>query len=152
MHRKKCSAYACLAVLIAFACALNAQDTQTFQLAPDSANTGARAKGRPQPKPANSQPKSQSETLGWGSNIQNARIGRAAELALQHGDYVHACEYAERAARKAAPNDPQLWFLLLGTQRVSTLGISSRWTRTIMVCKLVRHHLMDSQGWRKLTA
>ena len=51
------------------------------------------------------------ESLGWGSNIQNARLGRAAELALQHGDHALALGYARRAAQ-AAPNDPQLWFLL----------------------------------------
>jgi tetratricopeptide (TPR) repeat protein len=49
--------------------------------------------------------------LGWGSNIQNARLARAAQLALQRGDYATATNYAERAAR-SAPNDPQLWFLL----------------------------------------
>ncbi|HEY1985617.1 MAG TPA: tetratricopeptide repeat protein [Terracidiphilus sp.] len=52
-----------------------------------------------------------SQQLGWGSNIQNARLGRAAEQALQKGDKVQALDFAERAAQ-AAPNDPQLWFLL----------------------------------------
>ncbi len=55
------------------------------------------------------QPKGQ--PLGWGSNIQNARLARAAELALQHGDHALAFDYAQRAAM-ATPNDPQLWFLL----------------------------------------
>jgi Flp pilus assembly protein TadD len=32
-------------------------------------------------------------------------------LALQHGDHALALDYARRAAQ-AAPNDPQLWFLL----------------------------------------
>jgi Flp pilus assembly protein TadD len=49
--------------------------------------------------------------LGWGSNIQNARLARAAELALQHGDHALALDYARRAA-EAAPSEPQLWFLL----------------------------------------
>ena len=97
--------------MVAVASALNAQDAQTFQLGPDSTKGQTQSKGQQQSKPAHSQQQSQSETLGWGSNIQNARIGRAAELALQHGDYAHAREYAERAAQ-AAPNDPQLWFLL----------------------------------------
>jgi tetratricopeptide (TPR) repeat protein len=51
------------------------------------------------------------QQLGWGSSIQNARLARAAELALQRGDHALALEYAQRASQ-AAPNDPQLWFLL----------------------------------------
>ncbi|HKF50421.1 MAG TPA: tetratricopeptide repeat protein [Terracidiphilus sp.] len=51
------------------------------------------------------------QQLGWGSNIQNARIARAAELALQHGEKAQALDYARRAVH-SAPNDPQLWFLL----------------------------------------
>ena len=38
-------------------------------------------------------------------------LARAAQLALQHGDHALALDYARRAAQ-AAPNDPQLWFLL----------------------------------------
>lgn len=49
--------------------------------------------------------------LGWGSNIQNARLARAAETALKEGHYSAAVEYAQRAA-DGSPNDPQLWFLL----------------------------------------
>ena len=51
------------------------------------------------------------QQLGWGSNIENARLARAAQLALQRGDRALALNYAQRAAQ-AAPNDPQLWFLL----------------------------------------
>ncbi len=51
------------------------------------------------------------QQLGWGSNIQNARLARAAELALQRGDHAQALAYAARAAQ-ATPNDAQLWFLL----------------------------------------
>lgn len=57
------------------------------------------------------QPSSPEQQLGWGSSIQNARLARAAELALQRGDHALAYSYAERAA-KSAPNDPQLMFLL----------------------------------------
>lgn len=49
--------------------------------------------------------------LGWGSNIENARIARAAQQALQRGDKAKALEYAQRASQ-SAPSDPQLWFLL----------------------------------------
>lgn len=54
---------------------------------------------------------SQGQSLGWGSNIQNARLARAAQAALQRGDHAQALSYARRAAQ-AAPNDPQIWFLL----------------------------------------
>jgi predicted Zn-dependent protease len=72
---------------------------QTYQVGPDTSKQAA-------PQQANGQ-----STLGWGSNIENARLGRAAQQALEKGDRVHALEYAQRAAQ-AAPNDPQLWFLL----------------------------------------
>ena len=49
--------------------------------------------------------------MGWGSNIQNARLARAAEMALKDGKYAAALDFAQRASQ-AAPNDPQLWFLL----------------------------------------
>ena len=55
--------------------------------------------------------KNHAQSLGWGSNIENARLGRAAEMALQRRDYARALDYAQRATQ-AAPNDPQLWFLL----------------------------------------
>jgi tetratricopeptide (TPR) repeat protein len=58
-------------------------------------------------EPANSTQK----PLGWGSNIQNARLARAAEMALKSGNYTAAVDYAQRAAQ-AAPGDAQLWFLL----------------------------------------
>lgn len=52
-----------------------------------------------------------SRDLGWGSNIQNARLARAAEQALKNGNYSGAVDIAERAARQAR-TDPQMWFLL----------------------------------------
>ena len=88
-------------------------------------NVGSRAGQKSQTKteaaPAHNQP------LGWGSNIQNARLARAAELALQHGDHALAVEYAERAVQ-AAPSDSQLWFLLGYTARLdgkSQLSVDS---------------------------
>jgi tetratricopeptide (TPR) repeat protein len=65
----------------------------------------------PQKPQDNSDQTSSSNKLGWGSNIQNARLARAAEQALKNGNYQAAVGYAQRAAG-AAPNDPQLWFLL----------------------------------------
>ncbi|HUY93846.1 MAG TPA: tetratricopeptide repeat protein [Terracidiphilus sp.] len=80
------------------ACALSAQ---TYQIGGSATPAKPQAQKQQQP----------SEQLGWGSNIQNARIARAAQLALQHGEKWQALDYARRAV-KAAPNDPQLWFLL----------------------------------------
>jgi tetratricopeptide (TPR) repeat protein len=65
-----------------------------------------------QTQPSNkSQTSSPNKSLGWGSNIQNARLARAAEQALKNRNFGAAVDYAQRAAQ-AAPNDPQLWFLL----------------------------------------
>ena len=82
---------------------------QTYQVGPEVPAKAADAKVQSQ---APAQP------LGWGSNIENARLARAAQLALQRGDHAVAMEYAERAA-KSAPNDPQLWFLLGYAARLS---------------------------------
>ena len=49
--------------------------------------------------------------LGWGSNIQNARLANAALEALRQGNHALAVEYAQRAAQNA-PDDAHLWFLL----------------------------------------
>ena len=89
----------CVSILVALACPVKAQ---TYKVGSDSS-------GNPQTQIDHSQ--SAGQSLGWGSNIQNARLGRAAELALQRGDRALAVEYAQRAVQ-AAPNDPQLWFLL----------------------------------------
>lgn len=88
-------------VFVALACAAGAQ---TYQVSPSGAAT-------PQQSPAQSSKQSSDQQLGFGSNIENARLARAAEQALAHGDHAQALEFAQRAA-KAAPNDPQLWFLV----------------------------------------
>jgi tetratricopeptide (TPR) repeat protein len=97
--RPECLKIACVSVLIALACPVKAQ---TYKVGSDST-------GKPQTQIDHAQ--SAGQPLGWGSNIQNARLGRAAELALQHGDRALAVDYAQRAVQ-AAPNDAQLWFLL----------------------------------------
>ena len=86
-------------LLVALACVV---DAQTYAVGPDSSQTT---------HSQTEQSKSPDQSLGWGSNIQNARLARAAQQALQHGDYALALNYAQRAAQ-ASPNDPQLWFLL----------------------------------------
>lgn len=77
-----------------------ASNAQTYQIGSGSS--------KPQ---SQSQTKAQQPDIGWGSNIENARIARAAEQALLKGDRVRALEYAQRACQ-SAPNDPHLWFLL----------------------------------------
>ncbi|HEY5253422.1 MAG TPA: tetratricopeptide repeat protein [Acidobacteriaceae bacterium] len=51
------------------------------------------------------------QPLGWGSNIQNARLANAALEALKQGNHALAVEYAQKAAQ-SAPDDAHLWFLL----------------------------------------
>lgn len=75
---------------------------QTYQVGPG---------GSTKPQQGTGQAKSGGQSLGWGSNIQNARLARAAEQALQHGKHAEAQALAQRAAQ-SAPNDPHLWFLL----------------------------------------
>ena len=94
-----------LALLITLVCPTPAQ---VFSVTPDAPNGS---------QPQNRQAPSAGQQLGWGSNIQNARLARAAELALEHGDRTLAVDYAQRAAQ-AAPGDPQLWFLLGYTARI----------------------------------
>jgi len=76
---------------------------QTFNVSPNPPSSEEPAN--------NNQSTTPEKPLGWGSNIQNARIARAAEVALKEGRYAAALEYAQHASQ-AAPNDPQLWFLL----------------------------------------
>src|SRR5579863_653987 len=67
---------------------------------------------QPSPPPQNDSSKTAPQkSLGWGSNIENARLARAAEDALKNGNYSAAVDSAQRATQNA-PNDPQLWFLL----------------------------------------
>lgn len=97
--RPGCSSIVCFLFVLAFVCPAEAQ---TYQVGPD-------ASAKPQAQ--SGQKATQGQALGWGSNIENARLARAAELALAHGDHALALSYAQRAAQ-GAPNDPQLWFLL----------------------------------------
>lgn len=75
---------------------------QTYQVAPE-----------PPAKPEAPAERGQTARpeLGWGSNIQNARLARAAEMALQQGNHALALDYAQRAAA-GAPTNPQIWFLV----------------------------------------
>lgn len=86
-------------LVIALACSVYAQ---TYTV-------GSTPSAQPQKKTGQSQTSGQ--PLGWGSNIQNARLANAAELALRQGNHALAVDYAKRAAQ-AAPDNAQLWFLL----------------------------------------
>ena len=83
--------------------------SQTYQV-----GSGGQTRAQPQ----SGQKAAGGQQLGWGSNIQNARLARAAEQALQRGDHALAYEYALRASQ-AAPNDAQIWFLLAYTARLN---------------------------------
>ncbi|HMD19273.1 MAG TPA: tetratricopeptide repeat protein, partial [Alloacidobacterium sp.] len=85
-------------LVVALACPIHAQ---TYQVGDTSE--------KPQTK--SGQTSAPGQSLGWGSNIQNARLAQAAVSALKRGDHGAAVDYAQRAAQ-AAPNDAQLWFLL----------------------------------------
>ena len=89
---------------------------QTYKVSPDSPPSPPVQKNdkKSDKVQATSPPKS----MGWGSNIQNARLARAAEMALKDGKYAAALDFAQRAAQ-GAPNDPQLWFLLGYTARLA---------------------------------
>jgi tetratricopeptide (TPR) repeat protein len=91
-----------------FACAISFV-VLAFSVYPQTYQVGSDAQGNSQARPG--QKTDAGQQLGWGSNIQNARLARAAELALKRGDHALALDYAQRAAQ-AAPNDAQLWFLL----------------------------------------
>ncbi len=83
---------ACLPIIFAACCLLQAQ---TYKVGSDTS----------------AKPQTQTQPLGWGSNIQTARLARAAQSALQRGDRALALDYAQRAVQ-ANSNDPALWFLL----------------------------------------
>ena len=95
---------ACLLLILVLAA-----QAQTYKIG--SAQPEATPQGKSSTKPS-------SNPLGWGSNIQNARLARAAQEALRNGKYSEAANYAQRAVQ-AAPNDPQLWFLLGYTARLA---------------------------------
>ena len=102
---------ALLFVSVGFACAAAAQ---VYQVGQDDSGKSPQAKSAH----STSAPAQENQSLGWGSNIQNARLARAAQLAIQHGDKAQAADYARRAAQ-SAPNDPQLWFLLGYAERLN---------------------------------
>jgi len=85
--------------VVALACTLSAQ---TYKVGPGGTATK---------KVQGQATQTQGQSLGFGSNIQNARLAHGAVTALKNGDHALALDYAQRAVH-AAPNDPNLWFLL----------------------------------------
>jgi tetratricopeptide (TPR) repeat protein len=59
----------------------------------------------------NSQSQDSQNGLGWGSGIEVARQARAAQDAIDRGNFRDAVSFAERAAH-SAPQNVDLWFLL----------------------------------------
>lgn len=108
----------CASVFLLVVATAALSHAQTYELGGPSQKTPTPA--RPGKPPVASQP-----SLGWGSNIQDARLARAAELALKQGKRGEAVVFAQRAAQ-ASPNDPQLWILLGYAARLNgQLGLSS---------------------------
>jgi tetratricopeptide (TPR) repeat protein len=103
--RPECLKIACAILLVVPALPVL---SQTYQV-------GSGGKAQPQ----SGQKADAGQQLGWGSNIQNARLARAAQQALDRGDHALALEYAQRAA-ESAPNDAQLWFLLAYAARLDS--------------------------------
>jgi len=91
----------------ALACLVQAQ---TYKVGDSSSQKPQSDTADKTPAPNKSQA-APNKQLGWGSNIQNARLARAAEQALKNRNFAAAVDYAQRAAQ-SAPDDPQLWFLL----------------------------------------
>jgi tetratricopeptide (TPR) repeat protein len=80
---------------------------QDFEIKPSQGSSQKQAAA-----PDNRQP------LGWGSSIEVARQARAAQDALNRGDYAAAANYAQQAA-SAAPQNTQLWWLLGYSSRLA---------------------------------
>lgn len=82
--------------------------SQTFELNNQNANSSNKPAQQKSRRP--SQPETQGQ-IGWGSGIEVAREARAAQQALNQGDYRAAVASATRAAH-SAPGNVALWFLL----------------------------------------
>jgi tetratricopeptide (TPR) repeat protein len=97
-----------LALLLSLGAPLAAQ---TFQIDQPSQPPPKHGKKKQTPSPTAKPSPSSGSTIGWGSGIEVARDARAAQEALDRGDYNSAVAYAARAA-KAAPQDTAMWFSL----------------------------------------
>lgn len=93
---------------------VSALSAQTFEIGNQPAQTSPNAplqQRKSRGKSSSSSAPSASEGIGWGNSIEVGRVARAAELALQKGNYPAAANYAQRAVQ-SAPQNARLWFLL----------------------------------------
>jgi tetratricopeptide (TPR) repeat protein len=97
----------CIVILLNYFL-LNHARGQTYDVNHPADKSGAGAQSQSGPASDGSQ---SGQNLGWGSSIEVARQARAAEDAVNRGDYAAAVSYAEHAAN-AAPQNADLWFLL----------------------------------------
>jgi tetratricopeptide (TPR) repeat protein len=95
----------CMAALVSQATLASLAFAQDFEIKPNQGN--AQNQEPRQSSPTNNQG---GQNLGWGSSIEVARQARAAQDALNRGDYSAAAAYAQQAAN-AAPQNVQLWWL-----------------------------------------
>ena len=95
--------------------AASAALAQTFEINGQSSTTSTTPnakRGKKSQSPGGTGTAPRSDTgMGWGSSIEVARQARAAQEALDKGNYSAAMDYATRAT-KAAPQNPDFWFLL----------------------------------------
>ena len=113
-------------IFILFCCLLLAGSVavaQTFEInGQSSTSSSAPAAKKGKGKRSSSQSSAttpRSDTgMGWGSSIEVARQARAAQEALDKGNYSAAMDYATRATR-AAPQNPDFWFLLAYAARLA---------------------------------
>lgn len=96
----------CMAALVSQATLASLSFAQDFEINRSSEENSQTQKARP----AESGNGQSSQNLGWGSSIEVARQARAAQDALNRGDYAAAATYAQQAAN-AAPQNTQLWWL-----------------------------------------
>ncbi len=92
----------CVAAVVSQATLASLAFAQDFEIKPNQGN--AQKTTQVKPSTTSQQP------LGWGSSIEVARQARAAQDALNRGDYAAAATYAQQAA-EAAPQNTQLWWL-----------------------------------------
>lgn len=85
---------------------------QTFEI------NGKNSTSSPAPAEKKQSSSSPEPGIGWGSGIEVARQARAAQDAIQRGDYRAAVGYAQRAA-ESAPQNPDLWFTLAYAARLA---------------------------------
>src|ERR1051326_2604449 len=97
----------------------SAQTFQINQAAPSPAAPAKKGKAAKRGGSKKAAPSSENPgQIGFGSNIELARLARAAQKALDHHRYAEAQQLAQRATT-AAPGDSRLWFLLGYTSRLT---------------------------------